>query len=170
MIPFQVAEALRRVRRARRVPSSRAHASPSLGRLVAGEAAYLAGTLVRTPAVPVAVAGVVTSAGVYVALGPGYPGPVAPSIARWVLVVVIVLASIGLARATPRRWRDIRYAVGRARLGLAVLLTAAAISILKVGLHDVTPGPALPAPARWTAVAAVLVCAVALTRGHDRAS
>ena len=170
MIPFQVAEALRRVRRARRVPSRPGHASRSLAHLVAGEVVHLARTLARTPAVTVVAAGVTTSAGTYVALGPGYPGPVAPSIARWVLVTMIVLASIGIGCAVPRRWRDIRHAVGGARSGLVVLVTAAAITILKVGLHDVTPGPVLPAPARWTAVTVVLVAAVALALRHDHTS
>lgn len=111
----------------------------------------------------------VTSVGVHVALGPAYPGPVAPDLARWVLVALVIGASVGLARTMPSRWRDARRAVGRVRIGVVVAATAAVVSVVKVGLHEVTPGPVVPATARWLLIAAVVTITLVLL-GRDRTS
>lgn len=137
-------------------------------RLVAGEAAHLGRACVASPAGLVGLLGVVASVGVYVALGPAYPGPVAPDAARWLLVALVIVASFGLGRSVPSRWRDARYAV---RVGLVAVVFAAAVSVVKVGLHEVTPGPVVPAPARWSVVAVVFVVAVVLmARDHGTGS
>lgn len=163
MIPFQVAEAIRRARRRHRVQPA---GGLPLWRLVAGETTHLVRNGIGAPALAVLLSGAVVAAGVHVAIGPGYPGPVAPTAARWVLVTLVGVASVGLARTVPSRWGDVRHAVRRARVGLAVLGSAAAISVVKVGLHEVTPGPVMPAAARWIAVA-VVVLALALAARRD---
>lgn len=136
-------------------------------RLVAGETAHLGRACAASPAGVIGLLGVVSSVGVYVALGPVYPGPVAPGAARWLLVALVISATVGLGRSVPSRWRDVRCAVGRVRVGLVVVASAAAVSVVKVGMHEVTPGPVIPAPARWSVVAAVVVTAVVLlARDH----
>lgn len=139
-------------------------------RLLLGEAAHLGRAAVASPAVAVMLAGAVASAGVHVALGPGYPGPVAPVVARWSLAALVLAASLGVARTTPRRWRGIRRMVRRARIGLTLVAAAATVSLVKVGFHDVTPGPVLPAPIRWTLVAMTAMAALALAAGPDHRS
>ncbi len=114
--------------------------------------------------------GVVSAVGVHVALGPAYPGPVAPDVGRWLLVVLVLAASVGLARTVPSRWRDARRAVRRVRVGLAMALSAAVVSLVKVGLHEMTPGPVLPATVRWLVVAAVVAVVLVVMRGHDHTS
>lgn len=167
MLPFQIAEAFRRARRRRAEPPRRG-AGPSTWRLLAGEVAHLARTRTWSPAAAVSLLGVITSVGVHVALGPAYPGPVAPDAARWLLVGLVVVASIGLGRTLPSRWQDVRRAVGLVRFGLVLVTSAAAVSIVKVGLHEMTPGPVMPAPARWlVVVASVVAVAVVLMRGRN---
>ncbi len=137
-------------------------------RLLAGEVAHLARTRTWSPAAVVSLLGVVTSAGIHVALGPAYPGPVAPDAARWLLVGLVVVASFGLARTLPTRWQDVRRAVGRVRVGFALVTSAAAISVVKVGLHEMTPGPVMPAPARWlTVIAAVVAVVLVVVRSRN---
>lgn len=136
-------------------------------RLFAGEVAHMGRACTTSPAGVVGLLGVVASAGVHVALGPAYPGPVAPAGARWLLVVLVVAASVGLARSVPSRWREARRAVGRVRVGMVVVLSAAAISVVKVGLHEVTPGPVIPAAARWLVVAAVVAAVLIVMRGRN---
>lgn len=169
MVPFLIAEAYRRVRRRRHEPALRA-AGPPTWRLLAGEIAHLGRACTKAPAWMVGLLGVVSAVGVHVALGPAYPGPVAPESARWLLVVLVIAASVGLARTAPPRWRDVRRAVGRVRIGMVVVLSAAAISIVKVGLHEVTPGPVLPPTARWLVVSAVVAAVLVAMRGHNHGS
>lgn len=169
MLPFQIAEAIRRALRRRDEPVRRATGLP-MWRLLAGEVAHLGRACTTSPAGVVGLLGVVSALGVHVALGPAYPGPVAPDVARWLLVVLVLAASVGLARTVPSRWRDARRAVGRVRVGLVVALSASVLSIVKVGLHEVTPGPVLPATARWLVVASVVVIAVVLLLGRDHTS
>lgn len=138
-------------------------------RLLAGEARYVATSSVLSPRAAAVVCGAVAAMGVVVALGPAYPGPVAPTGLRWLLAAVVAASAIGLARAAPHRWRDVRSAVRRARVGLSAVVAAATLSVFKVGLHEVTPGPALPSPVRWAGVLVVLIVAV-LVAGRSRAS
>lgn len=169
VLPFQIAEAYRRARRRHAQPARRA-AGPSLLTLLVGETAHLARTCPTSPAGMIGLLGVVSAVGVHVALGPAYPGPVAPDVARWLLVVLVIAASVGLARTVPARWRDVRRAVGRVRIGMVVVLSAAAVSVIKVGLHEVTPGPVIPAAARWLVVTAVVAVVVAVMSGHNHTS
>lgn len=165
MIPFVVSEAIRRARRRRpaasSTPAPRRPVRP-LWRLVAEELAHTLRASAVRPAAAVALSGLATAAGVLVALGPGYPGPVAPAIARWVMATLVLVATVGIARAAPRRWRE----VGRTSAALVALAAAGAVSIVKVGLHDLTPGPVLAVELRWAAVALIaVVAALGLRRG-----
>ena len=137
-------------------------------RLLAGEGRHVATSSVLTPQGVVVVCGAVAAMGVVVALGPAYPGPVAPSGLRWLLATVVAGSAVRLARTAPHRWHDLRGAVRRARVGLVTAVAAAALSVFKVGLHEVTPGPVLPGPVRWAAVSVVLLIAV-LVAGRDPA-
>lgn len=158
------------VRRVRRHLPRRGHAGGAgTGRLLAGEVGHVVRVVVTAPATVVVSMGLAAAAGVLVALGPGYPGPVAPVGARWGLVALVLAASVGVARTVPPRWREVRHAVRRARVGLALVAVSASVSLVKVGLHDTTPGPVLPAPARWAAVALIAIAAaVAIGRGNGR--
>ena len=169
MILFLVAEALRRARRGQHEEPVRRHGGPPMWRLLAGEVRYVATSSVLTPRGVAVVCGAVAAMGVVVALGPAYPGPVAPTGLRWLLAAVVAASAVGLAQAAPHRWRELRSSVRRARVGLAAVVAAAALSVFKVGLHEVTPGPVLPSPVRWGAVSVVLVV-VMLVAGHDRTS
>lgn len=166
MLPFVVAEALRRARR----HGHRARSRPGLPswRLLGDEVRHLSTTVLLAPRAVAAMSGLVAAVGVLVALGPVYPGPVAPTGLRWLLAATVAGSALGLARTAPPRWRDVRRAMRRARVGLAVVLTAASVSVLKVGLHEVTPGPVLPATVRWAVVTVVVVAAVAIAAGRDR--
>lgn len=139
-------------------------------RLLAGEMAHLGQACTTSPAGVVGLLGVVSAVGVLVALGPAYPGPVAPEGARWLLVALVIAASAGLARTAPPRWGDVRRAVGRVRVGIVVVLSAAALSIVKVGLHEVTPGPDLPATARWLVLSVVVGVVLVAMRGRNHGS
>ena len=167
MVPFLVAEALRRARRGHREEPVGHRGGPPMLRLLAGEVRHVATSSVLTPRGVAVVCGAVAAMGVVVALGPAYPGPVVPSGLRWLLAAVVAGGAVGLTRTAPHRWRDLRRAVRRARVGLVAVVAAAALSLFKVGLHEVTPGPVLPGPVRWAAVSAVLVGAI-LVAGHDR--
>ena len=138
-------------------------------RLLADEVRYVATSSVLSPKAAAVLCGAIAAMGVVVALGPAYPGPVAPRGLRWLLAAVVAASAIGLARAAPHRWREVRTAVRRARVGLSTVVAAAALSVFKVGLHEATPGPAIPSPVRWAAVSVVLVIAV-LVAGRNQAS
>lgn len=168
MIPFLVSEAIRRLRR--RVPERRPGLDGGVPawRLIGGELAYLARRGVVSPAVAMILFGLMSAAGVWVALGPAYPGPVAPVAARWLLGALVLGASLGVARTVPPRWRAVRRAVRRSRIAVAIVAFGAAVSLVKVGLHEVTPGPVLPASARWTVIVVSAVLAVALALSRDR--
>lgn len=168
MLPFQIAEAIRRALRRRREPVHRITTGLPMWRLLAGEVAHLGRACTTSPPAVVGLLGVVSALGVHVALGPAYPGPVAPDLARWMLVALVVAASVGLARTVPLRWRDARRAVRRVRIGLGVALSAAAVSIVKVGLHEVTPGPVLPATVRWLVVVSVVAGVLVVVRARNR--
>lgn len=164
MLPFLIAEAYRRARRRGDEPVRRS-GGPAMWRLLAGEIGHLGRTCTTSPPGVVGLLGVVSAVGVHVALGPGYPGPVAPDGARWLLVVLVIASTVGLARTVPARWRDTRRAVRRVRVGLAVALTAAVLSIVKVGLHEMTPGPVLPQTVRWLVVTAIVAVVALVMRG-----
>lgn len=166
MLPFQIAEAFRRARRGRRQPPRR-DGDPSTWRLLADEVSHLVRTHAWSPAAIAGLLGVIAAVGVHVALGPAYPGPVAPDVARWLLLGLVVAASFGLGRTLPARWQDVRRAVGGVRVGLVLVASAAAFSVVKVGLHEMTPGPVIPAPARWVAIGAAVVVAIWSVAGHD---
>lgn len=170
MIPFLVAEAVRRVRRRSRDDRARQRPGLPTWRLVTDEVQHLAMSRVVTPRAAAAVCGTVTALGVMVALGPTYPGPVAPAVVRWLLAAILATSTFALARSAPPRFRDLRRMVRRARVGFAAVGAAAAITVIKVGLHDVTPGPVLPGTARWVAATVVVMGAVLLAAGRDRAS
>lgn len=138
-------------------------------RLVGGEVRHQASTWIVRPAIPIVLAGLAAAMGVHVALGTAYPGPVAPVLLRWTLTAVAVLAAVGLARTAPSTWRQLRRSWRRARVGVAAVLLAGVVSLVKVGLHDTTPGPVLPAAGRWVAVA-VLVMVVVAAIMRDEAS
>lgn len=164
MLNVLIAEAVRRVRR--RLPRREPGSDVPIGRLITTEVVHLVRVGVAAPATVIVLMGLATAAGIHVALGPGYPGPVAPVAGRWALLVLVLAASVGVARTAPPRWRDVRRAVWRARVGLVLVASAASVSLVKVGLHDTTPGPVLPAPARWVAVAAIAVIAIAVLFRH----
>lgn len=166
MLPFQIAEAIRRALRRHDAPGGRIPGPPTW-RLLAGEVAHFGRACTTSPAGVVGLLGVVSALGVHVALGPAYPGPVAPVLARWLLVALVVAGSFGLARTVPSRWRDARRAVRRVRIGLGVALSAAAVSIVKVGLHEVTPGPVLPATVRWAVVVSVVAGVLVVMRARN---
>lgn len=170
MIPFLVAEAVRRARRLNDPERPRQRAGPPAWRLLAGEIQNLAMSRFVTPRVVAAACGAVSAMGLVVALGPTYPGPVAPAVVRWLLAGTMAAGAFVLARSAPPRFRDLRRMVRRARIGLAAVGAAAAITVIKVGLHEVTPGPVLPGPARWVAATVVVMGAVLLATGRDRAS
>ena len=168
MNPIFLAEGLRRSHHRRGRPRSIRPRDPSTSRLLLGELGHLLRLVARPRAVVVA-AGLVTAVGVFVALGPGYPGPVAPSGARAVLTLSVAVGGLGLARSAPPRWSGVRRAVRRQRLGMAVALASALIALVKVGLHEMTPGPAVGAPWRWTTVTVAAAIGVAVTvRRGDR--
>lgn len=165
MNPFHLAEGLRRSRRRRgRTRRARPTGAP-FWRLLVDETRHLAARL-TAPSTVVAVAGVVAAVGVLVALGPGYPGPVAPSAARVVLPLAVAVAGFGLARGAPPRWSGVHRAVRQQRVVLAVALTAALTTVVKVGLHEMTPGPVVAAPLRWVAVMIGLAVVVVVVRGE----
>lgn len=165
MNPFHLAEGLRRTRRRRRRPRPHTGARTPTWRLLAGEAAHLT-RRATAPSTVVALAGAVAAVGVLVALGPGYPGPVAPLGARVLLPLAVVVAGIGLARSAPPSWADVHRAVRPQRLVLAVVLAAALTAVVKVGLHEMTPGPVVAAPLRWVAVLAGLGVVALVVRGE----
>ena len=167
VIPFLVAEAIRRARRGRRTD----HGSrrPTTAQLVLAEASHQVRAAARRPALVVLMSGTAVACGVYVALGSGYPGPVAPDALRWPLVLAVLLGAVGLARTSPATWSALQHSLRRARLALIAMGFAGAVSIVKVGLHDMTPGPVLPSTARWTLVSVLAGVAVALAaRGGAR--
>ena len=114
------------------------------------------------PAATILVAGLTAVIGVHVALGTAYPGPVAPVLLRWTLTAVGVLATVGLARTAPTTWRQLRRSWRHVRAGIAAILLAGVVSLVKVGLHDTTPGPVLPAAGRWAAVGVLVTVVVTL--------
>ena len=57
-------------------------------------------------------------------------------------------------------------AVRPQRLVLAVVLAAALTAVVKVGLHEMTPGPVVAAPLRWVAVLAGLGVVALVVRGE----
>ena len=132
-------------------------------RLVGEEVCHQAATWSVRPAGAIVVAGLTAAMGVHVALGAAYPGPVAPVLLRWTLTAVAVLAAVGLARTAPRTWRQLRRSMRRARAGVAAVLLAGVVSLVKVGLHDATPGPVLPTAGRWMALGVLVAVVVAIT-------
>ena len=168
MVPFVVAEALRRVRRSHGGGRARVRRLP-MSRLLLGEARHQLVAASR-PAVLVVVLGLVAMAGLHVALGGAYPGPVAPGPLRWVVALAGLVAVVGLARTVPPSWRQLRATVARDRVWIGVVGLASAASLVKVGLHDTTPGPVLPATGRWIAMALVtaLVVGALADRGARR--
>lgn len=123
-----------------------------MGRLLLDELLDLVRAWARAPALVMVVSGLVAAAGLYVALGSGYPGPVAPQPLRWAMVLAVVVVVAVIVRTVPPTWRKVRSSVLRARAMIAVVSVAGVVSLIKVGLHDTTPGPVLPAAGRWTAV------------------
>lgn len=133
-------------------------------RLLAGEVKDQLQVFVRSPALLMMVAGLLTATGAHVALGTGYPGPVAPEGVRWLLTLMILTAAIMLASTVPRAWSDVRGSLRRARITVVGVGLAGAFSVVKVGLHDTTPGPVMPAQGRWVAVALLALAALAWVR------
>lgn len=166
MIPFQVSAALRRLRRRHDDGWPRPARIP-LWRLLALECAHLADTVVRSPVSVVVLLEAVAVVGLHVALGPDYPGLVVfGEPLRVVVTGLVIVLAIVIAWRTPRTWEAVARDWRRARFTLMLVALAAVVSIVKVGLHDATPGPVLPSVERWVAVSAGVLVAVASTRGR----
>lgn len=167
MISFLVAAARRRLRQRGRDVHPRSQVS--IGRLLVGEVAHLTRTMGGSPRSIVVLSGLLAMVGVYVALGPTYPGlVVVAEVARVVLAAVVLVSAIVFARTLPTTWRSVAQGWRRARIGVLTIGFAALLSVVKVGLHEATPGPALSPAARWGLVA-VGGAVFALLRIPDRA-